>query len=207
MNMYSSLLFVDIIFHARIFYSVNRLFYIISQLSLFFKKRGPAFPILLPPPPFPPCLPVLDRALQSVINGWFPPARTHRRCSRARHGGGPCLQHRSVPHSISRVCFRALAHPPYRSPPLPLYRSPRADFLAAAPETPAKRGRGRPKGSKNKKSGTSATEAPGEEAPKRKRGRPPKVRIASFLPHLPVAFLLLIIHHSPIHSPTTTEKG
>jgi len=49
-----------------------------------------------------------------------------------------------------------------------------ASNTAAAAETPAKRGRGRPKGSKNKKSGTSATEATGEEAPKRKRGRPPK---------------------------------
>ena len=81
----------------------------------------------------------------------------------------------SAPFSIP-VCFRAQAHPPYR-PLLSLYRSPRSNTLAGATETPAKRGRGRPKGSKNKKSGTSATEAPGEEAPKRKRGRPPKVRI------------------------------
>jgi len=41
-------------------------------------------------------------------------------------------------------------------------------------DAPAKRGRGRPKGSKNKKSGTSNAEATGEEPPKRKRGRPPK---------------------------------
>lgn len=41
-------------------------------------------------------------------------------------------------------------------------------------EPPPKRGRGRPKGSKNKKPGASTTDATGEEAPKRKRGRPPK---------------------------------
>ena len=55
-----TLLFVDT-YHfprARIFYSVNRFFYIIYQPSLFFKKRGPAFLSLLPPPPFPHRLPV-----------------------------------------------------------------------------------------------------------------------------------------------------
>ena len=81
----------------------------------------------------------------------------------------------SAPFSIP-VCFRAQPHPPYR-PPLPPYRSLGFKSTAGAAETPAKRGRGRPKGSKNKKSGTSAAEATGEEAPKRKRGRPPKVRI------------------------------
>ncbi|KAF8447587.1 hypothetical protein L210DRAFT_3526789, partial [Boletus edulis BED1] len=49
---------------------------------------------------------------------------------------------------------------------------------ATAPKDalPAKRGRGRPKGSKNKKSGAaSATAGPSEGAPvKKKRGRPPK---------------------------------
>ena len=74
------------------------------------------------------------------------------------------------------VCFRTQAHSPYR-PLLSLYRPPRSNVLAGAAETPAKRGRGRPKGSKNKKSGTSTAEGTGEEAPKRKRGRPPKVRI------------------------------
>jgi hypothetical protein len=81
----------------------------------------------------------------------------------------------SAPFSIP-VCFRAQAHPPYR-PLLPLYRSPRSNPPAGTTESPPKRGRGRPKGSKNKKSGTSAAEASGEEAPKRKRGRPPKVCI------------------------------
>jgi len=57
-------------------------------------------------------------------------------------------------------------------------------MLAPATDSPPKRGRGRPKGSKNKKSGTSAAEATGEEAPKRKRGRPPKVRNHSYLLHL-----------------------
>jgi len=45
---------------------------------------------------------------------------------------------------------------------------------ASNTDAPPKRGRGRPKGSKNKKSGTSTAEAAGEEPPKRKRGRPPK---------------------------------
>ncbi|KAG6376449.1 hypothetical protein JVT61DRAFT_2437 [Boletus reticuloceps] len=53
-----------------------------------------------------------------------------------------------------------------------------ASLAATAPKDalPAKRGRGRPKGSKNKKSGaTSATAGPSEGAPvKKKRGRPPK---------------------------------
>ncbi|KAF9483908.1 hypothetical protein BDN70DRAFT_928879 [Pholiota conissans] len=49
------------------------------------------------------------------------------------------------------------------------------DAEAGASTTPAKRGRGRPKGSKNKK-GASATVASPESptAPTRKRGRPPK---------------------------------
>ncbi|KAF9642773.1 hypothetical protein BDM02DRAFT_1938936 [Thelephora ganbajun] len=81
----------------------------------------------------------------------------------------------STPFSIP-VCFRAQALLAYRYP-LSLYRSPGSKILAATTETPARRGRGRPKGSKNKKSGTSTTEATGEEAPKRKRGRPPKVCI------------------------------
>lgn len=58
----------------------------------------------------------------------------------------------------------------------------------AQTQSPVKRGRGRPKGSKNKKSGAaSATSAAAGgtspdagtsgETPKKKRGRPPKVRI------------------------------
>ena len=48
--------------------------------------------------------------------------------------------------------------------------------LDASPTTPVKRGRGRPKGSKNKKA-TSSSAAEGSSAPagQRKRGRPPKV--------------------------------
>lgn len=38
-----------------------------------------------------------------------------------------------------------------------------------------KRGRGRPKGSKNKK-GLGEAAVPAPDAPKKKRGRPPKVR-------------------------------
>lgn len=161
-------LFVDIIFHARIFYSVNRHFYIISQLALF-KKRGPAFPILLPPPPFsshPPrlstspiiryqCLVLLRTNPQTMPTGPAP-----------RLTLWPTTV--STPFSIP-VCFRSQARPAYR----PLERVLTGD----ATESPPKRGRGRPKGSKNKKSVSSTADATGEEAPKRKRGRPPKVRI------------------------------
>ena len=63
--------------------------------------------------------------------------------------------------------------------------------------TPAKRGRGRPKGSKNKKSAAGTAASPSEVAPaageKRKRGRPPKVCPAELLlnsprprPHAPL---------------------
>ena len=51
--------------------------------------------------------------------------------------------------------------------------------------TPAKRGRGRPKGSKNKKSAAGTAASTSEVAPmageKRKRGRPPKVCSAELL--------------------------
>jgi high mobility group AT-hook protein 2 len=51
-------------------------------------------------------------------------------------------------------------------------------YLDPSPTTPVKRGRGRPKGSKNKKA-TSSSAAEGSSAPavQRKRGRPPKVSI------------------------------
>ena len=53
--------------------------------------------------------------------------------------------------------------------------------------TPAKRGRGRPKGSKNKKSAAGTAASTSEVAPaageKRKRGRPPKVRSAELFPN------------------------
>ncbi|KIM80745.1 hypothetical protein PILCRDRAFT_822010 [Piloderma croceum F 1598] len=39
---------------------------------------------------------------------------------------------------------------------------------------PVKRGRGRPKGSKNKKGSTFAADVSATDAPKKKRGRPPK---------------------------------
>jgi len=51
------------------------------------------------------------------------------------------------------------------------------DAEAGAAETsgaPVKRGRGRPKGSKNKKGTTLAGDASAPDAPKKKRGRPPK---------------------------------
>ena len=171
------LLFVDT-YHfprARIFYSVNRLFYIIYQLSLF-KKRGPAFLSLLPPPPFPHRLPVpqLSPAIRYrclVLPRTNPQTMPTAKARRSTLPPTPV----SAPFSIP-VCFRAQAHPPpYRPLPL-LYRSPRSNPPASTTEAPPKRGRGRPKGSKNKKSGTSTAEAAGEEAPKRKRGRPPKVR-------------------------------
>ncbi|KAF8902050.1 hypothetical protein CPB84DRAFT_889529 [Gymnopilus junonius] len=51
-------------------------------------------------------------------------------------------------------------------------------YLGTSSAPPVKRGRGRPKGSKNKKSGasSSAAESPTTPAVPRKRGRPPKVR-------------------------------
>lgn len=49
-------------------------------------------------------------------------------------------------------------------------------YLGPSPTTPAKRGRGRPKGSKNKKAtSSSAAEGPSTPVGQRKRGRPPKV--------------------------------
>lgn len=55
--------------------------------------------------------------------------------------------------------------------------------------TPAKRGRGRPKGSKNKKSAAGTAASTSEVAPaageKRKRGRPPKVCSAELLLNSP----------------------
>jgi hypothetical protein len=60
--------------------------------------------------------------------------------------------------------------------------------LPGLASTPAKRGRGRPKGSKNKKSTTAGTAAstsevaPAAAGEKRKRGRPPKVRSAELFP-------------------------
>ena len=53
-------------------------------------------------------------------------------------------------------------------------------YLDPSPTTPAKRGRGRPKGSKNKKAAPSSAPAPAEGSSAtvpRKRGRPPKVSI------------------------------
>lgn len=58
--------------------------------------------------------------------------------------------------------------------------------LPGLAQTPAKRGRGRPKGSKNKKSAAGTAASSSEVAPaageKRKRGRPPKVRSAELFP-------------------------
>ncbi|KIM49213.1 hypothetical protein M413DRAFT_438378 [Hebeloma cylindrosporum] len=54
-------------------------------------------------------------------------------------------------------------------------------YLGTSTATPAKRGRGRPKGSKNKKAGasSSAPDSPTTPSVPRKRGRPPKVSITS----------------------------
>ncbi len=58
--------------------------------------------------------------------------------------------------------------------------------LTGHASTPAKRGRGRPKGSKNKKIAAGTAASTSEVAPaageKRKRGRPPKVRSAELFP-------------------------
>ena len=157
-------------------------FYIISQLSLFFKKKeGPLFqsfshPLLLLPASPPSTARPTIRYQCLVLPRANPQTMLLGRAQRLTLPLTPV----SAPFSIP-VCFRAQSHPPYR-PPLSLCHSPESKSLAAATETPAKRGRGRPKGSKNKKSGTSATEATGEEAPKRKRGRPPKVRIILISP-------------------------
>ena len=69
-------------------------------------------------------------------------------------------------------------------------------YLDPSPTTPAKRGRGRPKGSKNKKRPQSPDPgvAEGSSAPvPRKRGRPPKVSIFSSFrfppePHVDIQF-------------------
>ncbi|KAF8231293.1 hypothetical protein L208DRAFT_1399110 [Tricholoma matsutake] len=56
------------------------------------------------------------------------------------------------------------------------------EIVAADGQTPAKRGRGRPKGSKNKRTAASSS-APAAESSTpsipRKRGRPPKVNLRS----------------------------
>jgi hypothetical protein len=62
----------------------------------------------------------------------------------------------------------------------------RLALLPGLAPSPAKRGRGRPKGSKNKKSTAGTAASTSEVAPaageKRKRGRPPKVRSAELFP-------------------------
>jgi hypothetical protein len=59
-------------------------------------------------------------------------------------------------------------------------------LLSGLAPTPVKRGRGRPKGSKNKKIAAGTAASTSEVAPvageKRKRGRPPKVRSAELFP-------------------------
>ena len=69
--------------------------------------------------------------------------------------------------------------PAARAHPLSLSLSPAAPAQEGAPnnndDQPAKRSRGRPKGSKNKPR-EGAASAPVPDAGKRKRGRPPKVR-------------------------------
>jgi len=61
-------------------------------------------------------------------------------------------------------------------------------FLAAdagdAEDKPAKRGRGRPKGSKNKPREGAASSSSVPVGEKRKRGRPPKVRTSPFFMRL-----------------------
>jgi len=121
----ATLLFIDIIFHARIFYSVNRLFlYIISQLSLFFKKKRARFsnpsssPSFSSPSPRPQPSPTI-RYQCLVLPRANPQTMLKGKAQRLTLPPTPV----SAPFSIP-VCFRAQSHPPYR-PPLSLCHSPR----------------------------------------------------------------------------------
>ena len=172
-------LFVGIIFHARIFYSVNRLFFISFPNSpSSSKKEGPLFQSFFLSFLFLVLLLVLQRVPHPhyrclVLPRTNPQTMPTGQAQRLTLRPTPV----STPFSIP-VCFRSQTRPAYRLVPLPSLSSPVVlGFTAGAAESPPKRGRGRPKGSKNKKSGTSTTEATGEEPPKRKRGRPPKARI------------------------------
>ena len=149
-------------------------FYIISQPSLFFRKRGPGFPILLPRPPFP-RPPPRPPASPTIRYQCLVPPRTNPQTMPTGQAQRLTLRPTPVSALFSiPVCFRSQTRPAYR--PSPSLCCP-LRFITGATDAPPKRGRGRPKGSKNKKSGTLTADAAGEETPKRKRGRPPKVRI------------------------------
>jgi high mobility group AT-hook protein 2 len=75
--------------------------------------------------------------------------------------------------------------------------SPYSTYLGPSSAPPQKRGRGRPKGSKNKK-GTAALAAPAVPTVPRKRGRPPKVR-ASGLSHC-------CLHHNCRSDPRSVHQ-
>lgn len=70
-------------------------------------------------------------------------------------------------------------------------------------EAPVKRGRGRPKGSKNKK-GLGDAAAPAPDTPKKKRGRPPKV--GRFLNYPPAHHRPHDLAYQSILFPTLQEK-
>ncbi|KAI0256758.1 hypothetical protein BJV78DRAFT_1150697 [Lactifluus subvellereus] len=75
--------------------------------------------------------------------------------------------------------------------------------------TPAKRGRGRPKGSKNKKSAAGTAASTSEVAPaageKRRRGRPPKVCLEPIASGFPFSPLVIVQPKNPQEETATGE--
>ena len=76
------------------------------------------------------------------------------------------------------ACLIAIAD---RSPLSDLFIPP---YLGSSSAQPAKRGRGRPKGSKNKKTLAAGAESSATPSVPRKRGRPPKVRVINLFIYL-----------------------
>ncbi|KAG7452601.1 uncharacterized protein BT62DRAFT_1070351 [Guyanagaster necrorhizus] len=85
--------------------------------------------------------------------------------STERNTSSSCLRPPTIPQTKLRISSRTNST---TNSSLPTPRA--ASAPAEAPAPPVKRGRGRPKGSKNKPTSSSASPA----APRRPRGRPPK---------------------------------
>jgi len=152
-------LFVDIIFHARIFYSVNRHFYIISQLSLLQKKRA-RFSIPSSSPSFssPPPRPSTESYNPLSMSG-SPPQEP----ADDAHGTGTAVD-------AASNTAAATESPPKRGRGRPKGSKNKKSGTSAAEasgEEAPKRKRGRPP---KRKAEDEAVDPP----PKRKRGRPPK---------------------------------